>query len=220
MKKHRFIKMVSVVTALVLLCPAALAATRARAASDNETAVFDYLTAQMGLNEAAACGVLANIEIESGFNPHAGGDEGTSYGICQWHASRFTRLRNYCSDRDLDYTTLYGQLCYLNYELENYYPRVLGCLQDVSNTAQGAYEAGYYWCYYFEIPAGYASGVSVSRGNRAMNVYWPVYEPPAELTAAEKAAVVSEKNPAALQRIFTRMADMFRSVLSIITKKG
>ena len=219
MKKHRFIKTVCVLLALLLVCPAALAAAQAKAAGDNETAVFAYLTGEMGLNEAAACGVLANIAVESGFNPHAGGDGGTSYGICQWHASRYTRLRNYCAGQGLDYTTLRGQLSYLAYELENYYPRVLSCLQGVSNTAEGAYDAGYEWCYRFEIPAGYASGVSVSRGNSAKTAYWPVYEPKPPLTASEKAAAVSAKNPAALQRIITRMADMIRAVLSVLSRK-
>ena len=37
----------------------------ARSASTNETLVFRYLVDVMGLNTAAACGVLANIEYES-----------------------------------------------------------------------------------------------------------------------------------------------------------
>ena len=54
-----------------------------------ESAIFRYLHDTMGLNEAACCGVLANIEAESGFSNASVGDyvEGvpTSFGICQWH---------------------------------------------------------------------------------------------------------------------------------------
>lgn len=136
-----------------------------------ETAVYQYLTSTMGLNTAAACGVMANIQSESGFNPNALGDGGTSYGICQWHNSRWTRLKNYAPN---DWSTINGQLRYLNYELQNYYPRVLNYLRSVSNDSSGAYSASYYWCYNFEVPANRGT-VSVTRGNLARDKYWPVY---------------------------------------------
>lgn len=141
---------------------------------ENETLVYNYLTGTMGLNVAAACGVLSNIQAESGFNPNIYGDGGTSYGICQWHNSRFTRLKQYCSSNGYDYTSLSGQLHYLEYELRNYYKAVWNNLISTENSAQGAYNAGYYWCYHFEVPQDYAS-VSISRGNRAKNTYWPKY---------------------------------------------
>ena len=219
MKKRVFIKILSVFLALLCLFPAVTTVILAKAAAENEATIFTYLTGVIGLNNAAACGVLANIEYESGFDPHAGGDGGTSYGICQWHASRFTALRNYCAARGLDYTTLYGQLCYLNYELENDYPRTLNYLRSVENTAEGAFDAGYYWCYHFEVPAGYASGVSDARGRRAMAVYWPVYATAQDPTPLEKAAAASDKNPAAFLRVFSRMGELIRSVLSILTAK-
>lgn len=49
----------------------------------NETTIYNYAVNNMGLNVAAACGILANIYKESSFNPNALGDNGTSYGICQ-----------------------------------------------------------------------------------------------------------------------------------------
>ena len=45
---------------------------------------------------------------------------------------------------------------------------------DVENTPDGAYEAGYYYCYNFEGPANRGS-VSIKRGNMAMDDYWPKY---------------------------------------------
>ena len=51
--------------------------------SSNTTIVFNYLVDELKMNSAAACGVLANIYYESGFDPHMEGDNNTSYGICQ-----------------------------------------------------------------------------------------------------------------------------------------
>ena len=140
----------------------------------NEELTFLYLTQEAGLNTAAACGVLANIKAESSFRPTALSSGGGSYGICQWTGSRRTRLQNYCENRGLDYTTLSAQLQFLEYELENYYPKVMNYLRAVDNTAQGAYDAGYYFCYHFEAPSNRASR-SVTRGNSARDTYWPKY---------------------------------------------
>lgn len=78
--------------------------------SSNTTIVFNYLVDELKMNSAAACGVLANIYYESGFDPHMEGDNNTSYGICQWHADRKTNLINYCKSNNLDYTTLKWQV--------------------------------------------------------------------------------------------------------------
>ena len=128
----------------------------------------------MGLNKAAACGVLANIEQESGFNPTIYGDGGTSYGICQWHEERFSDLQNWCSSNGKDYKTLDGQLWYLKHDLESNYSSVLNYIKTVSNNATGAYNAGYYWCKHFEVPAD-TENESISRGNRAQSSYYPKY---------------------------------------------
>ena len=149
--------------------------------TSNETVIYNYLTQEMGLNIAAACGVLANIYAESSFNPNLTGDNGTSYGICQWHdwgdgVGRWTELKKFCEKRGLDYTTLGAQLQYLDYELNlNYYKHILNYLKGVENTADGAYEAGYYFCYHFEAPSDKANK-SVKRGNSARDTYWKKYE--------------------------------------------
>ena len=140
----------------------------------NEEKIFVFAVKKMGYNEAAASGLLANIKAESGFRPNAEGDSGRSYGICQWFSSRKTRLIGWCEDNGYDYQTLEGQLYFLKYELEKYYPSVHKYLKGVSNTAQGAYDAGYYFCYNFEAPANKASK-SQSRGNTAKNTYYPKY---------------------------------------------
>ena len=142
--------------------------------SENADEVFQYLL-DMGLSRAAACGVMANIQAESLFNPNAWGDHGTSYGLCQWHEGRFTHLKNYCSRNGYDYTTLTGQLHFLEYELKYCYSGVWRTLQNVSDTAWGAYQAAYYWCWNYEMPAD-TENVAVARAALAQEAYWPEYE--------------------------------------------
>lgn len=157
--------------ALVLAC----LIPPARASSiDAEQRIYDFLRTEMQLNTAAACGVLANVEAESNFSTTALGDGGTSFGICQWHNGRFDRLKQFCLTYDLDYTSLDGQLEYLRYELQTGYSHVLTTLRRLPDSEDGAYQAGYIWCYYFEIPASREES-SARRGRNAQYYYWPVY---------------------------------------------
>lgn len=152
-----------------------------RAADSTVQTIYNFLITDMGLSSAAACGVLANIESESDFNPNLYGDGGTSYGICQWHNSRLTAMKNWCGSNGYDWKSLTGQLHYLKQELSannNAYLynglTIMNKLKACANSAQGAYDAGYIWCYYYEVPANRASK-AVTRGNKAKNVYWPKY---------------------------------------------
>ena len=141
----------------------------------NEEIIYRFLTREMGYNNAAACGVMANIKYESGYKATSGGDSGTSYGIVQWHGSRKTRLINWCQKNGYDYTTLKGQLYFLEYELKTYYPSVHNKLKAVSNTEQGAYDAGYDFCYRYEAPSNRASRAA-TRGNYAKTTLWVRYK--------------------------------------------
>ena len=163
---------------VLIVCGGILPRLRSAAASDNEHTIYEYLI-NSGFNTAAAVGILANIEKESSFNPNAQGDYvngvATSYGICQWHNDRWTNLKNY---RPNDWTTLNGQLAFLVHELEVSKKTINSYMRNsIPNTSDGAYEAGRYWCYYYEVPANRAN-VSVSRGNRARDYYWPRYYVP------------------------------------------
>ncbi|MBR6800196.1 MAG: RICIN domain-containing protein [Eubacteriaceae bacterium] len=170
------------------ILPVSIFKTREVYAESNEMIIFRFLKENVGLNTAAACGVLANIEKESGFRHDIleygyTWETGGGYGICQWTNSprtnpdgRRTKLVNWCTNNGYDYRTLIGQLNYLKYELNtSYYKKwVTSKLLAVPNTADGAYEAGRVWCYYYEVPAGYKT-VSVTRGNAARDKYWPKY---------------------------------------------
>ena len=230
MKKSIYLKRAFAVLLSVLLLAGTVGTGIAvKAASANETAIYNFMKTEMGLNTAAACGVLANIYRESEFDPHCYGDGGTSYGICQWHASRFTSLKSFCERNGYDYTTITGQLYYLKYELENKFSSLNKRLHSVSNTADGAYEAGYYWCYIFEVPANYKN-VSVARGNFAVSTYWPVYsamqetttvpvtEPTTVSTGSEVYGSTSGNSAGttATTQIFTRFIDMLRTIIGAL----
>ena len=148
----------------------------------NQDTIYNFL-ASKGYNTAAITGILANIQHESSFNPHALGDNGTSYGICQWHNSRWERLKSYCSQNGLDSTTLNGQLNYLVWELENNYTSVNNKIKSVPNTQQGAYDAAYEWTVHFEIPANKEQS-GQNRGNTAVSKYWPTYSAAAQAAAS------------------------------------
>ena len=47
------------------------------------------------------------------------GDNGTSYGLIQWHAGRWTKLKEFCASHNLKENSLQGQLEYLWYESLN-----------------------------------------------------------------------------------------------------
>lgn len=80
--------------------------------------VYNFLRAQ-GFSAAAACGVMGNIEQESGFNATIQEyGSGVGYGLCQWSYARRTNLINWCQRNGQDYTTVEGQLNYLMYELK------------------------------------------------------------------------------------------------------
>jgi hypothetical protein len=146
--------------------------------NNNEEKIFYYLMEKMSFNNAASAGVLANIEKESSFRPNVESDNGTSFGICQWHGLRYEALKRFCRREGYDYRDLEGQLEYLKSELEgDYYYKnsVLDPLKGVSNDGSGAYNAGYRWCYYYEIPADKETRAE-QRGDLAKSVYYPKYK--------------------------------------------
>lgn len=149
--------------------------SRAVTTSSYEAEIYNFLINSMGCNTATACGILANIERESGFNPAASVIDTNglpSYGICQWNGSRFDSLKSYCSQNGYSYTSVTGQLNYLKYELNGSEAYAWSKMQGIENTADGAYTAGYNWAKYFERCASVYHSVSAQR---AKDVYWPEY---------------------------------------------
>lgn len=167
MKKRllTFVMTVAVLAGLMSGLPANAAVTK----FENETAVYQYLKENLGLNTAAACGVLANLEAESGFRPDVGS---SYYGIVQWGGGRLSSLKSFCSGRGYSYSSLDGQLAFIQNELENGYKSVYDYLKTVPNTAQGAYDAAYKWASSYEVCA---QCYREPRAVKARDSYWPVY---------------------------------------------
>ena len=142
------------------------------AATEAEQQVFDFLTGEMSLPPAAACGIMGTIKAESNFIPDIYGGGG-AYGICQWMNVRVARLQSYCSSNGYDHRTLEGQLHFLQYEVNEYFPDLLKYLKSVDNTAEGTYQAGYKWCADFERP-GNVERDSSYRASIGRDTYWPM----------------------------------------------
>lgn len=172
MVKRNFIRLLAAALTLALLIVPAAASSGQRLSVERE--VYRYLTEELKLSNAAACGVLANIEHESSFQPTVYGDKGTSYGLCQWHNERFTALRSFCAALGLSYRTVEGQMAYLRYELGTNYARLLLSLQAIDNTPEGAYRAAYLWCIEFEKPSN-MQAKAAQRGELARGKYWARY---------------------------------------------
>ena len=166
-------KAAAAVWAVLILTVFALMPAKTQAAGTAETTVYRFLTEELKLNPAAACGVMANIQGEAGFTAHIYG-LGGAYGICQWTGTRQSRLFSVCAERGLSASSLEGQLAFVKEELNSTFSSVLSYLRTVANTADGAYNAGYYWCRYFGIP-GEGSSLPAIRGDLARSTFWPVY---------------------------------------------
>lgn len=143
--------------------------------SPNEAVIFEFLVEELKCNTATALGILANLERESGFNPSArypATGEVKYYGICQWGGSRYDDLKKYCAENAFSYTSVEGQLKFLQYELNHSEKNAWKQMQGIENSQEGAYTAGYRWAKYFERCASVYYEVSAKR---ARDVYWPAY---------------------------------------------
>ena len=129
--------------------------------------IVQYLVGK-GLNNAAACGICGNIKAESNFNTAAIGDNGTSFGICQWHASRGDAMKSMAGQ---DWSNnLTGQLDYLWHELESSYSGVLSALKAVENPEEGCKQAADIFVRRFEIPAN-VDAQSLKRQENALEYF-------------------------------------------------
>lgn len=139
---------------------------------DKAEVIFKYITEELGYSEAVACGIIGNIAYETGwkFNPKAG-TSSTRYGLIQWLGGRLTNLKKWCKNNGRDYNTIEGQMDFMDWELKNTntygtYEYLLEC----ENNSQGAYDAGWYFCYWYERPNN-KKRASNNRGKEAQKWY-------------------------------------------------
>lgn len=148
--------------------------------TDGQQGIYSFLTGTMGLNAAAACGVLANMDVETGGTFESDTVEigfGEGYGLCQWTGSRRTDLINWCQANHYDYTTTEGQMWFLYYDLRTTYTYAWSQLRSVPNTASGAYQAGYVFGKWYEGGGTFQTAEEYGRvrGAISQNQYWPKY---------------------------------------------
>jgi len=139
------------------------------AAGETQASIYTLLS-EKGYSKAAICAILANMSQESGFRTDALGDNGTSYGLCQWHAGRWDRLNSYCNEHGYDPSSVEGQVAYMDYELQNNYSGVYDKLMSVDDTIEGAREASKYWTIHYEIPANKEQRAAERAAT--METYW------------------------------------------------
>ena len=87
--------------------------------------IWAYLTTKLGMSEAAAAGVMGNMEQESGCNIDLHQSGGSAYGLCQWDGGRKSELMSRSG-----YNTLAVQLEYLSEELPSQYWNKSGTIND------------------------------------------------------------------------------------------
>lgn len=115
----------------------------------------------VGLSPAQACGMVANAEAESSFDPKAIGDHGHAFGVHQLHRDRTAVIKKGCG---IDITTLPPipvQLKGIWWELQHSENHALVQLKKTILP----YDAGAMVCKYYERPASIAQ--RAKRGNSA-----------------------------------------------------
>lgn len=133
---------------------------------------FNFFTKQMGLSDAAACAILGNMSWESGggvdINPDSKG------GIACWLGGRWTKLENFCKERNIPVRSLSSQLLFTQYELEHSFPEILAFLKSQPNTLQGCYNMTDYLGLHYEVYTTEPSQLESRRRVAAQN-FWNKY---------------------------------------------
>jgi peptidoglycan hydrolase CwlO-like protein len=125
--------------------------------ANNASSIYVALVTTYGFTKAAACGIIANIQIESTFNPAAGS---TYYGLCQWGGSRKTSLLNYLAANGYAEDSLAGQLAFMVSEMQSY--GMISTMNSFADSAEGASEAGVYFRENYERSAGLDNVASIA----------------------------------------------------------
>lgn len=115
--------------------------------SENAAWIYNFLT-QSGFSKAATAGILANIQIESSFNPTAGS---SYYGLCQWGGGRASNLVAFCAANGYSSDSVEGQIRFMISEMGGGLISEMNACEDSAN---GAAEAGYIFRTKFERSAG------------------------------------------------------------------
>lgn len=134
------------------------------------TIAYKFLMEDMGMNQAAAAGVITNFLSESGIRTTALGDAGTSYGLCQWHNERWLKLQDFAKMYGKPMEDIDTQLNFFRYEIRTEFPELLNEMMTVEDTVDGAKKIAYLMCLDFERPAN-TEATSEARSSYAKSTY-------------------------------------------------
>ncbi len=143
--------------------------------SQTEALAARFLREELGANTAVVCGILANMQSESGFDPHSERldvNGKTSYGLLQWNGGRLDRLREWCGENGLDPGSAEAQLRFMRHELEGDESAAWRRMQGIPDTPEGAYTAAWNWARYYE---RCYSGYFAPRARLACTPYYTTY---------------------------------------------
>lgn len=174
--------------AALLVTAVAITAGAAESPAANEKEIYTYLTGEMGLNTAAACGIMANIYYETNFTANI--SVSSYYGLFMYWSGLTNELMTWCADNGCDYTTVGGQMLFFHYKMESSYQSLLAALRGLSNTADGAYSAADMFCRQFERPAN-ANYEANKRGTYASGTLFPKYASVSDQPSAPAESAVS-----------------------------
>ena len=184
----------------------------------NADVIYNLLKDKYGLNSASSCGIMANIYYESNFNPTAVGDDGTSYGLCQWHNERNTLLKNTFSK---NYDTIDSQIEFLFMELKNSYKTLYNKIIKSSDDSEGAYNIASLFCEKYEIPENKEEKAKV-RGEYAIKLFNAINKSALRYTNEELADLVIKgsfgNDPERREKIESMGYD-YESVRALVNEK-
>ena len=117
----------------------------------------------LGYSKSNASGIAGNLYTESKYDPQAIGDNGTSFGLAQWHKSRWDKLKNWSNERGLDINLFDTQLRFIDWELNNTEKKAKSELL-ATNTAR---ESAFAFAKFYERP----QRIAEERMNKAEEIY-------------------------------------------------
>lgn len=121
---------------------------KSTASIDTDWKMIMKLLIDRGLSVAGAAGVAGNMKIESGFKTDIVGDHGTSYGLCQWHLSRWDHLNEFAEQQGKDTADPVLQVDFVMLELNESFRSLL----DYLKTTDDPHEAAFKFADIFENP--------------------------------------------------------------------